>query len=309
MSANLNRREFIEASAAALGLGLAAPALAADTPKRLPQRTLGRTGVPVGIVGLGGVGFLTDWTDKDAIAKHLNEALDAGVNYLDTARAYGKGVSEESLGLVMGTARRKEAFLATKTHDRTYDGAMKDIETSLKALRTDHLDLIQIHGFALNPKDDVAAIEQRDGVLTALRRLREQKVVRFIGITGHVNTPKLKDALNAYDFDTLLCWVNPRAECRWVENELLPLAQQKKMGIIAMKAYGGGKPGALVGDGPGKAPVTQLLRFALTTPIHTAVPAMDNEKQLRQNLEIARAFTPMPEADRQALMAQVNQKK
>ncbi len=307
MSANLNRREFIEASAAALGLGLAAGADAADAP-RLPQRTLGRTGVQVGIVGLGGVGFLTDWTDKDAIAKLLNEALDSGINYFDTARIYGKGVSEESLGLLMGTARRKEAFLATKTNNRTYDGAMKDIEASLKALRTNYLDLIQIHGFALNPKDDVAAIEQRDGVLTALRRLREQKVVRFIGITGHVDTPKLKDALQAYDFDTLLCWVNPRAQCRWVETELIPVAVQKKMGIVAMKAYGGGKPGALVGDGPGKAPVADLLRFTLTAPIHTTVPAMDNEKQLRQNLALARSFTPMPQKERQALIDRIAQK-
>ncbi|MBC8456969.1 MAG: aldo/keto reductase [Deltaproteobacteria bacterium] len=113
---------------AGLAVSAVAPALK-DSWAKLSQRPLGRTGVNVSILGLGGVGFLTEWNDKDAIAQLINEAIDAGINHFDTAHMYGEGKSEESLGLVMGTPRRKEIFLATKTLNRTYDGVMKDIET------------------------------------------------------------------------------------------------------------------------------------------------------------------------------------
>jgi aryl-alcohol dehydrogenase-like predicted oxidoreductase len=273
---------------------------------QLPQRTLGRTGVKVSILGLGGVGFLTDWNDKDAIAQLINDVIDSGINYFDTAHAYGDGKSEESLGLVMGTARRKEVFLATKTGNRTYDGALKEVEESLKRLRTDYLDSIQVHGFGTNEQDDVAAIGRQDGVLPALFKLRDEKVVRFVSITGHPNSPKLKEAVSIYDFDTLLCFVNPKSECRWVDNELIPLAQQKQMGIIAMKAFGGGNPAGLVGNEVGKAPASLLLRYALSAPIAVAVPAMASRKELEQNLEVARSFTPMPDAEREVLIARIN---
>jgi aryl-alcohol dehydrogenase-like predicted oxidoreductase len=307
MSNHINRREFVGLSAAALAAGVAAPILPGEEAKfKLPQRILGRTGVMVGILGMGGAGFLTDAEDKDLIVGLIDEAIDAGVNYFDTARNYGQGKSEESLGLVMGTARRKGVFLATKTVNRTYDGALKDVEASLKALRTDCLDLIQLHGFGCFKEDNVAALDRKDGVLRALRRLRDEKVVRFLGITGHPDDAKLKQAIALYDFETLLCWVNPRSACRWVDKELIPLAQKKKMGIVAMKAFGGGKPAGLVGEGKGKAPAPLLLRYTLTAPIAATVPAMDDRKQLQQNLETARCFTPMSETERQALIARIN---
>jgi uncharacterized protein len=307
VSERIRRREFVGLSAAALAAGVSTSMLPGEEVKsKLPQRILGRTGVKVGILGIGGAGFLTDSDDKDLIAGLINEAIDAGINYFDTAPMYGNGKSERSLGLVMGTPRRKGVFLATKTTNRTYDGALKDVEASLKALRTDFLDLIQVHGLGCFEQDNVAAIDQRDGVLPALRRLRDEKVVRFIGITGHPDHAKLKQATTLYDFDTLLCWVNPLSACRWVDNELIPLAQEKKMGIVAMKAFGGGKPAGLVGEGKGKAPAPVLLRYTLTSPIAATVPAIDDRKQLQQNLEAARSFTPMSETDRKALIARIN---
>jgi aryl-alcohol dehydrogenase-like predicted oxidoreductase len=307
MNKHINRREFVGLSAAALAAGVSAPILPGEEARsKMPQRILGRTGVMVGILGMGGAGFLTDAEDKDLIVGLIDEAIDAGVNYFDTARNYGQGKSEESLGLVMGTARRKGVFLATKTVNRTYDGALKDVEASLKALRTDCLDLIQLHGFGCFKEDNVAALDRKDGVLRALRRLRDEKVVRFLGITGHPDDAKLKQAIALYDFETLLCWVNPRSACRWVDKELIPLAQKKKMGIVAMKAFGGGKPAGLVGEGKGKAPAPLLLRYTLTAPIAATVPAMDDRKQLQQNLEAARCFTPMSETERQALIARIN---
>ncbi len=231
MTKKMSRREFLRASAT-LAVSTAAFATDEEPKPKLPHRPLGRTGVKVAILGMGGAGFLASWEDKEEVASFIHKMIDEGINYFDTARNYGK--SEENLGLVMGTARRKEVFLATKTVSRTYDGAFKDVEVSLKALRTDHLDLIQLHGFGCDERDDVAAIGRRDGVLTAFRRLKDEKVTRFIGITGHPHCPekgwsgqKLKDAIATYDFDVVLCFTNPKAESRWVERELIPLAQEK----------------------------------------------------------------------------------
>src|SRR5512136_2315713 len=126
MSETLNRREFGKATVAGLAAGAVAQAGSSEVAEaKVPQRVLGRTGLQVGILGLGGAGFLNDWTDKDAVVGLIHEAIDAGMNYFDTARAYGNGKSEENLGLVMGTARRKEVLIATKTRNRAYDGAMK----------------------------------------------------------------------------------------------------------------------------------------------------------------------------------------
>jgi uncharacterized protein len=172
-------------------------------------------------------------------------------------------------------------------------------------LRTDYLDLIQLHGFG-NDKDEVAAIGRKEGVLAALQRLKQEKVVRFIGITGHPALPKLKEAIDTYDFDTLLCFVSPRAECRWVESELYPIARRKNMGIIAMKTFGGGKPAALVGTGHGKAEAPLLLRYAFTQPIAVAVPAVAGFAQLRQNLAVARSFEPLWDPECRPLIARVN---
>jgi aryl-alcohol dehydrogenase-like predicted oxidoreductase len=300
MSTKMNRRKFVTVSAAAL---VGSAVAGAVTP--MPHRQLGRTGVKVRILGMGGIGFLTDWDNQEEITALIIECLDAGVNYIDTAHTYGDGKSERSLGLVMGTKRRKEVFLATKTANRTYEGALREVDESLKRLRTDHLDLIQVHGFG-NEQDDVAAIGRRNGVLPALQKLQHEKVVRFIGITGHPTQPKLKEAITTYDFDTLLCFVNPRAECRWVENELYPIAQHKKLGIIAMKTFGGGKPAALVGEGSGREPAALLLRYAFSQPIAVAVPSVASSEEFRQNLVATRSFKPLSGPERRALIARVN---
>jgi len=308
MSKKMNRREFIMVSATALATGAVSCALLGEKTKhKLPQRLLGRTKVKVGILGLGGVGFLTDWEDENQIAALITEAIDAGINYFDTAHSYGKdGKSEQSLGLVMSTQRRKEVFLATKTGNRTYDGALAEVEESLKRLRTGYVDLIQVHGFGANEQDDVGTIGRKDGVLPALQKLRDEKVVRFIGITGHPNSPKLKEAIATYDFDTLMCFINPKTECRWVESELLPLARQKQLGIIAMKTFGGGKPAALVGNEDGEAPAPLLLRYAFSQPITVAIPAVANKEELQQNLLVAQSFKPLPDEERYALIARIN---
>ena len=249
----------------------------------------------VPILGLGADGFVTDATDPDDLRSFLNEAMDAGITFFDTGWAYGKdGQSEKNLGLLMGTRRRKKAFLATKTGSRTYDGAMKQVEESLKRLRTDYLDLIQMHH--VNEEDDVKAFGTRNGALTALYKLRDQKVVRFVGLTGHAQDPQMTQAIAMYEWDTLMCFVNPAAFSSPALAEQIPAARRKGMGIIGMKTFGG-RPGALVGEGPGKAGAGELLRFALSCPISIAIPGVMSRKQFRENVEAARGFQAMGEEE------------
>ncbi len=314
MSAGCTRREFLKTTTAALAgsavfslteaVSLSAGAPAAAGSELIPQRVLGRTGVKVSILGLGGDGLISDSTDKDAVARFLNEAMDLGVNYFDTAYVYGKdGLCESNLGLLMGTPRRKGAFVATKTGSRTYDGAMRQVETSLKRLRIDALDLIQVHH--VKPGDDVKKFAAADGVLAALRKLRDQKVVRFIGLTGHPNHREVKEALEAYDWDTFMCFVNPAKFSAPALDEQLPLALKKNMGIIAMKTFGG-RPGRIVGTEKGQADAASLLRFAWTQPIATAIPGVSTLQQLAENIRAARSFTPMSPAEMTALRTRID---
>jgi len=242
----------------------------------------------------------------------LTAVMDAGVNFFDNAYNYGKnGLSEKNLGLLMGTPRRKKVFLATKCESRTYDGAMKQVETSLKRLRVDSVDLIQVHHVC--NKDNVKDFGKDTGVVSALRKLRDQKVVRFIGVTGHPQYPPVAEALELYDWDTFMGFINPSRHCRIVYEKQLPIALKKKMGVIAMKSLGGanyGKnathDGLLVGDTEGKADAVSLLRWALSQPVTLTIPALYTLEQLRENLEAVRNFKPMSQADQKAVAARVN---
>ncbi len=296
----LARREFLLAAAAA-PLGVAALG-AASAP--LPQRVLGKTGVRVPILGLGADGIVTDSTDKEEVLRFLTGALDAGITFFDTAYMYGKnGQSEKNLGLLMRGARRKEAFLATKTGSRTYDGAMQQVETSLKRLGTDRLDLFQVHH--VTARDDVASFGKKHGVLAAFARLRDQKVVRFTGLTGHANDPQVVEALRRYDWDTFMCFANPAKFSRPALEEQFPAAREKNLGIIGMKAFGG-RPNTLIGNAPGRADAASLLRFALSQPVALVIVGTTTSRQLAENLEVARSFTPMPAAQQDALRARID---
>jgi len=316
----VSRREFLGAcltTTAALTLGstllgetaMAAPNNVAAKPDAakntggIPRRPLGRTGFQASILGLGGAWYLGESKDKDNVEKILNAAIDGGINYFDTAGNYN--LSEENMGLVMGTKRRKEVFLATKTEERSYDGAMKQFEKSLKSLRTNHVDLLQVH--MLVPQDDIAAFGKKDGVLYALRKLRDEKTIRFLGVTGHPEYPRVKECLEMYDdFDTLLCFVNPQFYVRPAFDDQMPVARRKKMGIIAMKVFGGGNPPLLLGEGPGKATPTELLRYAMSQNITTIIPAVSTLEQLQHNIEVAKHFVPMTPEEREALIAKIN---
>ncbi len=318
MTKSLNRREFLHVSASlAAGAGVAltvghcaagSAATAAARPAKghLPRRVLGRTGVEVSILGLGGDGLISDSTDEDAVVRFLTSALDSGIDFFDAAYLYGKdGRCEKNLGLVMGTARRKDVFLATKTGARKYDTAMRQIETSLKRLRTDRLDLVQVHH--VNDKDDLKQFAAGSGVLTALRKLQDQKVVRFIGMTGHPDSANVKRALEMYDWDTFMCFVNPAKFSLPALERQMPAARKKNMGIIAMKTFGG-RPGLLVGNQEGQADAATLLRYALGQEISVAIPGTATARQMEENLTTARNFKPLSADEIAALATRINAK-
>src|SRR5215475_549533 len=189
MARDISRREFIEhlgiSAAASTSLLLLKDVAAGDPANNvLPSRTLGRTGAKVSILAFGcGSRFLM-YKDEDAATTILNRAIDLGITYLDTAYAYGDGLSETRVGKVMAT-RRKDVWLATKVPDRTRDEFLRRLEGSLKRLQTDHVDLVHIH--SLGQADDLEKIEAKDGALKGLMEAREQKMARLAGMTSHTN--------------------------------------------------------------------------------------------------------------------------
>lgn len=314
----MRRRDFLGTLGALSAVGLEAGARAAaqspdQAPSRLamPRRALGRTGVEVSALALGGVIGMQLAPSKDHDPAALAErALDLGITYFDTAPSYNNGQSETNYGRVLGR-RRDEVFLATKTGSRSYDGTMRSIEQSLKRLRTDRVDLLQVHG--VSERDDPAAWGRPEGVVTALRKLRDQRVIRFLGVTGHDSAPMLRRAIEMYEFDTLLTTLNPVGRRRPYREELLAVANRKRMGVIAMKVMGGGN-GCLVAGNPFRkvlrpyhdesahqVEASSLIRYSLGLPVSTAVIGVADAAQLETNAAVASRAEPMDLAERREL--------
>ncbi len=304
--------DSIDGASPARGLGAVQQRPAVTTQLRgLPRRHLGKTGVEVSALALGGViGMQQPPSSKFDPAAIADAALNLGISYFDTSPDYSLGQSESNFGRVL-VRRRQEVFLATKANSRGYDGTMRSVEKSLKRLQTDHLDLLQIHAIA--PGEDINAWGKPRGVIMALHRLRDQKVTRFIGLTGHDSAAALRQAIERYDFDTLLTTLNPVARRKPFREDLLPVANRKGLGVIAMKVMGGGN-GCLVTGNPlqqvlrpfhdraaSQMNAQLLLRYALGLPISTAVVGVASVDQLRENVAAARDATPMTLAERREL--------
>ncbi len=242
------------------------------------------------------------YSGEDAAVAALNLALDSGISYFDTAYGYGEGRSETWVGQVAKT-RRKEFFLATKIEPRDGDTALRILEGSLKRLQTDQIDLIHVH--ALHNADDLAKVEAKNGVLNALYKLREQKVTRFIGITSHYNPAVLRTAIERHDVDCIQIALNAAmqgmtsgsdgmvlnpAMTSSFQETVLPIAQQKNLGILAMKVMG---QEGLLGTGPSKSHAANLLRYTLSLPVAAAVVGMPKLEMIRQNAAFGRTFAPM----------------
>jgi len=297
----ISRREFLERTSLAVGAVAAVPALAGVGPVEaavtIPRRTLGRTGVSVSILAMGcGSRFLAYPADQATAV--LEKAVSLGITYLDTAADYGKGESETRLGRFLAT-RRRDVFLATKVPPsaRTRDGALLEVEASLKRLQTDHVDLLHLHG--LGDETDLAKIEAADGALKALYELRAQKVARFVGMTSHADGAVMAKAIERHDLDCVQMAMNPSRALRF-EELALPAANRKNLGVILMKVTGQDK---LLGAG--KADAASLLRYAWSLPISAAVCGMPKLEFLEANVAAARAYaSPLSPAEMDRLRRQ-----
>ncbi len=306
MKSEFNRRKFIKTTLTA-GVAIAGTGLAFSKepssdlqakneydPKGLPTAVLGKTGViiPRMAVGLGSR-FLNIPTQEEAL-EMCSYALDNGLYYWDTAYSYVNSetgaVSEERLGHIV-KLRRNEIFLSTKVSERDPEKAKLAIETSLKRLQTDHLDMLKIH--AVETLEDVNNICKKGGVLDIISKLKEEGVTRFIGFTGHGNAMALKAMVDTGRFDSMLFAMN-----HWDGNKenrqgtIIPAAKELGMGIMLMKAV---RPKETI-EG---IKAQDLVRFALSLegPDGIAV-GMDSKKVVDSNLELLRNFKPMNDAEK-----------
>ena len=289
MAPDLSRRDFVKIGVAgpprqAIATAHRAPGPHPPPPRRRPRHN-------VRLFSLGGQATIEKEGTHDTSLAIINRAIDLGVNYIDTAAGYGRGISQMYIGEVMAT-RRKEVFLATKTRSRERDGALRDLEQSLKSLKTDHIDLWQNHNVMRD--EEVEQILGKGGAIEAMLQARDQKMIRFIGITGHFDPAVLAKALQRFEFDAVLMALNPADKHRLsFIQELLPLANEKKMGVIGMKIPARGrifKEGAITS-------IKDPMRYVLTLPVSTVIIGCDTVAQLEENVKIAQTFTPMSQAD------------
>jgi predicted aldo/keto reductase-like oxidoreductase len=272
----------------------------------MPTNAFGKTGFKVGILSLGGQATLEQPGTEEQSEKMINRAIDLGINYIDTAASYGRGISQKNIGRVLKT-RRKEVWISTKTHDRSYDGSMRLLEESLNSLQTDHLDMWQLHN--VKRQDEVDKIFADDGALKALIKAKEEGVVRYLGITGHYEPMILVDCLKKFKFDGILMALNA-ADVHYLsfKNYLLPEAQKHGVAIIGMKVATRGRmistwtpppleeqPARMRTPLPGTITIQEALSYNMSLPVSTTI------EQIEENMEIASQFSPLTDEELQAL--------
>ena len=263
----------------------------------IQKRKLGKTGVDVTLLGLGGEGVLRTFEYYDGACALINRALDLGINYFESARAYSG--SESYYGKALRESRKK-IFLTSKSHARDRKGALEHLQETLKNMKTDHLDLWQVHD--VRTDDDVKEIFGPRGAIEAFAEAKQKGLTRFIGVTGHHDPEILKKCISLFDFDTVLLPVNP-AESHYKSflDEVVPFAKQKSMGIIGMKVYFRGFAVRI----PWFQSMKPFLHFALSQPVSTVVIGCDSIQQLEENVEFAMKFSQMPNTEMEDLIEKV----
>ena len=256
----------------------------------------------VSILGIGGYHLGSAKTVTEAI-RIVHQAVDAGVNFLDNAWEYHEGESERRMGRAIRD-RRQSVFVMTKvcTHGRDAKVALRQLDDSLKRLKTDYLDLWQIHECIYDT--DPALHLVPGGVLEALDRAKSQGKTRYVGVTGHKDPAILLRMLDSdYPFDACQLPLNAfDASFRSFQHTVLPELARRQIAAVGMKSLGGdGRP--IVKKATR---VQDLLRYAMSLDVATVVSGIDSLKILRQNLEIARGFAPMDEADRRRYERQLS---
>jgi aryl-alcohol dehydrogenase-like predicted oxidoreductase len=272
MKTNFTRRKFLQTAAISTTAVILPDTLGAIVnptgdlsgvkSAELPKRRLGRTNRMVSCVGFGAGSRYCNWVaDDNMLQKHIDHAIKLGITYFDSARSYGNGLAEERYGKFLTPKYRSQIFLNSKTMQRTYDGVMKEIEISLKALKTDIL---------LSPA----------GGYKAFIKLKNEGVVKNIGFSFHKWNDASQKSFREFDVDAVLCVINA-AKSNGNEEGLLPLASKRDVGVIAIKIMG---QNALIGNVSGD----DLLRYALTLPVAVANVGIDGFAPLESCVEVGK---------------------
>jgi len=298
---NLSRRDFIKTTSAATAGVILVPTVSYSSSvfdsKGLPTTILGKTGVriPLMVIGLGSR-FMA--VDEEKGLEILQVALENGFYYWDTAADYKNNTqySEERIGKILAPIRSK-IFLSTKVGERKADDAKRTVETSLKRLNTDYIDLYQIH--SITTEDEVKQFGAADGVLPVLQKYKEQGIIRHIGFTGHTSASAMKLAAEMYDFDTMLIALNHQQKGEKFEENPVQFAAGKGMGVLAMKTI---RPRETVTSlNP-----DDLIRYGLSLKGVTAVTVgIDKKELLVENAGILKTFKPFDDEKMKSLRAEL----
>ena len=306
MNDSSSRREFFhEVLGSALAAGLAHQVLAQTQAGAagLPTRVLGRTNQRVSILCLGGWHIGAAAAKAEAV-RIMHTAIDQGINFFDNAWDYHNGKSEEWMGEALADGgKRQKVFLMTKNCERDYAGSMKNLEDSLRRLRTDHLDLWQFHEMVYDSAPDW--VFEKGGIQAALEARKAGKV-RYIGFTGHKD-PRihLKMLGKPHPWDTAQMPINVMdAHYRSFQKDVVPVCLKKNVGVIGMKSLGGGSPRGRI-PSVGQATAQECIRYALSLPVASLVVGIMSMEDLQQDLAIARNFQPMHDAEKTKLLTRV----
>ena len=304
-------RRGVMRGAIAAGAGVALSGLASADPEKklvLPTRPFGKTGRTVTVMGLGC--FYVGGAAGDAVgADVVRHALDAGCTYFDTAPSYYAGVSERRVGIGLA-GRRKDVFLSTKTLEREGSAARRELESSLKRLQTDAVDMIQIH--CVRDALDLKAVLGKGGVLEALRRAKEEGLTKFIGVTGHEDPKVVKAAIETGAFDSVLMPLNA-TDLHWASFIETALPAAVKLGIarVGMKVFASG---ALVRQdksdrekGVKRLAAEDCLRFAYGLDVSTAIVGCSTTDEVDVAVRVAAEAKPLDAAAREALIKDAKQ--
>jgi len=269
----------------------------------MQYRTLGSTGEKVSAIGLGGWHLSLPHVDESLANRLVRTAIDRGINFMDNCWDYGNGVSEERMGTALRDGYRDKVFLMTKIDGRSKKEAARQLDESLRRLRTDHIDLVQHHE-VVRFEDPHRIMDERDGAQTALLEAKQAGKLRYIGFTGHKDPEvhlHMLDVATAYGqrFDAVQMPLNVMdAHYRSFEKLVLPKLVEENIAVLGMKPLANG----LILKSK-TASAVECLRYALSLPASVVITGLDSMPILEQAFDVIRTFQPMSEVEIQGLLA------
>lgn len=287
-----SRREFLSTTlAGAAAMSLTRMGRADDVRARIarmPTRPFANSGERVSLLCVGGHHLARGGVAEEEAIRIIHEAMDHGATFMDNAWEYHNGVSEERMGKALRGPRRNQAFLMTKTMGRDARTATKELEASLRRLRTDRIDLWQFHNIRADDEPD--RIFAPGGAVEVAEKAREQGKIRYIGFTGHTSPHlMLKMLARDYDWDAVQMPLNPLdGTYHSFEKQVLPILVRRQIAVLAMKTRGGGpilRSGACTAE--------ECWRYVAGLPVATIVSGMESLALLRGNLKMAQELEPM----------------